>query len=673
MKRVVLPFTAIVGQAQLKQALILNAINPGLLGVLIRGEKGTGKSTAVRALADLLPEIEVVKCPFNCSPNNPALQCDTCNSKYLAGEELPTLKRKMKVVELPLGATEDRVTGTLDIEKALREGIRALQPGILAEVNQGILYIDEVNLLDDHLVDILLDSAAMGVNIIEREGISVSHPSKFILVGTMNPEEGEIRPQLLDRFGLSVAVTGTKTLRERIDIIKVVEEFEKNPSAFSQKYEKEQQKLRQRILRARELLDEVAISKSLLKTITEICLEFEVHGHRADFLIARAAKTLAAYNQRKNVNERDIKEAAELVLPHRVRRMPFEEPKPVTKRLEAIIRQKKLPASRNKHDKGESISIEEDEEGDTDSWVEKNVRGAKKIFDIAERRRLEIKLNKDERQRTGSGRRARTLSTHRGKYVKACMPEDKPSDIAIDATIRASVARKGTLKIDKEDLREKVRAKKVSSVIVFVVDCSGSMAARRGMELVKATVMALLEDSYQKRDKVGFVAVAGEKAKILLHPTSSVELAAKYLRNLPTEGKTPLSDGLYKGLQILKTQLWKNRSIIPVMVLVSDGRGNVPIFADVKQEAVSLASEVKKRGINLVVIDTDDGFLNLGYNKEIAEAGNGKYYRLNELDSRKIIDIVRSSETFGSRKEALPIRDASPSHAQEHGRKLNES
>jgi len=673
MKRVVLPFTAIVGQAQLKQALILNAINPGLLGVLIRGEKGTGKSTAVRALADLLPEIEVVKCPFNCSPNNPALQCDTCNSKYLAGEELPTLKRKMKVVELPLGATEDRVTGTLDIEKALREGIRALQPGILAEVNQGILYIDEVNLLDDHLVDILLDSAAMGVNIIEREGISVSHPSKFILVGTMNPEEGEIRPQLLDRFGLSVAVTGTKTLRERIDIIKVVEEFEKNPSAFSQKYEKEQQKLRQRILRARELLDEVAISKSLLKTITEICLEFEVHGHRADFLIARAAKTLAAYNQRKNVNERDIKEAAELVLPHRVRRMPFEEPKPVTKRLEAIIRQKKLPASRNKHDKGESISIEEDEEGDTDSWVEKNVRGAKKIFDIAERRRLEIKLNKDERQRTGSGRRARTLSTHRGKYVKACMPEDKPSDIAIDATIRASVARKGTLKIDKEDLREKVRAKKVSSVIVFVVDCSGSMAARRGMELVKATVMALLEDSYQKRDKVGFVAVAGEKAKILLHPTSSVELAAKYLRNLPTEGKTPLSDGLYKGLQILKTQLWKNRSIIPVMVLVSDGRGNVPIFADVKQEAVSLASEVKKLGINLVVIDTDDGFLNLGYNKEIAEAGNGKYYRLNELDSRKIIDIVRSSETFSSRKEALPIRDASPSHAQEHGRKLNES
>jgi Mg-chelatase subunit ChlI len=210
MKRVVMPFTAIVGQKKLKQSLVLNAINPNLLGVLVRGEKGTGKSTAVRALADLLPEIDVVKCPFNCSPDNPSLQCSACNTKYMRGNKLPTTARKSKVVELPLGATEDRVTGTLDIEKALREGIKALEPGILAEVNQGILYIDEVNLLDDHLVDVLLDSAAMGVNTVEREGISVSHPSKFILVGTMNPEEGEIRPQLLDRFGLSLDIKGTR-------------------------------------------------------------------------------------------------------------------------------------------------------------------------------------------------------------------------------------------------------------------------------------------------------------------------------------------------------------------------------------------------------------------------------------------------------------------------------
>ena len=345
MKRIVLPFTAIVGQQRLKQALVLNAINPGLLGLLIRGEKGTGKSTAVRSLADLLPEIDVVRCPFNCSPNNPSLQCESCNESYLRGEELPASTRKMKVVELPLGATEDRVTGTLDIEKALKEGIKALEPGILAEANQGILYIDEVNLLDDHLVDVLLDSAAMGVNTIEREGISVSHPSRFILVGTMNPEEGEIRPQLLDRFGLSLDIKGMKDAEERIEVIDVVEEFERDPESFSRRYEKDQEDLRHRILNARELLHDVEISRSLRKTIVEICLEFEVHGHRADFLIARCAKTIAAYNQRKNVIAEDVKQASELVLPHRLRRMPFEEPRPVTEKVEQILQKKKSSKS----------------------------------------------------------------------------------------------------------------------------------------------------------------------------------------------------------------------------------------------------------------------------------------------------------------------------------------
>jgi Mg-chelatase subunit ChlI len=344
MKRLVLPFTAIVGQQKLKQALVLNATNPGLQGILVRGEKGTGKSTAVRALADLLPEIDVVRCHFNCSPNNPSLQCETCNESYVRGEELTTSTRKMKVVELPLGATEDRVTGTLDIEKALREGVKALEPGLLAEANQGILYIDEVNLLDDHLVDILLDSAAMGVNTIEREGISVSHPSRFILVGTMNPEEGEIRPQLLDRFGLSLDVRGMKNAEERIEVIDVVEEFERDPESFSKKYETEQEALRHRIREARELLNDVELSGSLKKAIVDICLDFEVHGHRADFLIARTAKTIAAYDQRTNVIEIDVKEAAELVLPHRMRRMPFEEPKPVTEKVEEILQQRKAAA-----------------------------------------------------------------------------------------------------------------------------------------------------------------------------------------------------------------------------------------------------------------------------------------------------------------------------------------
>ena len=650
MKRVILPFTAIVGQRKLKQALVLNAINPSLLGVLVRGEKGTGKSTAVRALADLLPEIEVVRCPFNCSPNDPSLQCSACDTSYMRGEELPTATRKIKVVELPLGATEDRVTGALDIEKALREGIKALEPGILAEVNQGILYIDEVNLLDDHLTDILLDSAAMGVNTVEREGISVSHPSKFILVGTMNPEEGEIRPQLLDRFGLSVDIKGIKDAEERIEIIRVVEDFEKAPESFSERYQREQEELRQRILKARELLKEVEIAEDLLKTTAAICLEFEVHGHRADFLIARAGKTIAAYNQRKNVIGEDVREAAELVLPHRMRRMPFEEPKPVMERVEAIIRQRKTPAldgENSEQGDSESGGPNEDEEGDSRAQIDEGQRGLKKTFEIGPHKKVEIKVGKDRKRRVGSGRRARTLSTHSGKYVKATIPEGKTTDIAIDATIRASVARKGDLRIEKEDLREKVRAKKVSSVIVFVVDASGSMAAMRGMEMAKRAVMALLEDSYQKRDKVGFIAVAGNKADVLLYPTSSVELAVKYLRELPTAGRTPLSDGLYKGLHVLKTQLWKNRNIIPIMVLVSDGRGNIAMETDVRKEVISIAKEIKKQGINLVVIDFDDGFFNLGYNKEIVEAGGGVYYRLDELDSKRVVDVVKALGTFG--------------------------
>jgi magnesium chelatase subunit D len=644
MRRVVLPFTAIVGQKKLKQALLLNAVNPGLLGVLIRGQKGTAKSTAVRALADLLPEIDVVKCRFNCSPDNPSLQCSTCHDRCLRGEEMPVVRRKMKVVELPLGATEDRVTGALDIERALREGIKALEPGILAEVNQGILYIDEVNLLDDHLVDVLLDSAAMGVNTVEREGVSVSHPSKFILVGTMNPEEGELRPQLLDRFGLSLDIEGTRDVAERIEIIKVVEEFERHPESFPSQCAEEQEALRLRILRARQLVNEVEISEALLRTVAAVCMEFEVHGHRADFLIARAARTLAAYNDRKHVIEQDLREAAELVLPHRVRRLPFEEAKPIREKLDAIIR-----------DSDASIYTDSDDENtrpvfrDPEDKSPAGERGPKtnQAKPISPGRKAKIEVDKDSKQRTGSGRRARTLSSHSGKYVTARIPEGKSSDIAIDATIRASAARKGALGIEKEDLREKVRAKKVASIVVFVVDASGSMAALRGMEMAKRAVLALLEDSYQKRDKVAFIAVAGDKARVLLPPTSSVEMAARHLRELPTGGKTPLSDGLLKGLQVLKTERWKRKNIVPIMVLVSDGRGNVPIAGDSKREAISIAEEIGKQGIHLVVIDSDDGFLSLGYGREIVDAGRGQYFKLDELDSDRVVDLVRSLEAIG--------------------------
>ncbi len=645
MKRSVLPFAALIGQDDLRLALLLNAINPGLMGVLVTGEKGTGKSTAARALAELLPEIEVVKCRFNCSPNTPSLQCSICNEKYLKGEELATVKRKVKVIELPLGATEDRVVGTLDIEKALSEGIKALQPGILAEVNQGILYIDEVNLLDDHLVDILLDSAAMGVNFVEREGISLSHPSKFILIGTMNPEEGDIRPQLLDRFGLSVIVKGLKVAKERIKIVKLVEEFDRNPEAVFESYKGEQAVIRQRILNARELLNDVEIPANLFDTIASICIEFEVHGHRADFLIARTAKTIAAYNQRKTVNDQDIEKAAELVLPHRLRRLPFEEPQPVTDRVKRIVQQRKVSVT--------TVTSDSREVGEGDTVGE--IRSAAladtppkrldKPLLITERRRITIKPKKDNKQRSGSGRRTRTLSTNSGKYVSAKMPQGKATDIAIDATIRAAVIRKGDLNIEKTDLREKVRAKKISSVIMFVVDSSGSMAAMEGVDLTKATVMALLEDSYQKRDKVGLITVSGNKAEILLPPTSSIQMAVKCLRKIPTEGLTPLSDGLYKAFRILRSELWKKSNVIAMMVVVSDGRGNVPLELNIRNEIIAICEEIKKNDIHVVVIDTSNSAapqIGVSYNKEISETSGGEYFRLDEMNSKKIVDLIRT-------------------------------
>ncbi|MDI6730432.1 MAG: putative cobaltochelatase [Candidatus Altarchaeum sp.] len=662
MERTVLPFTAIVGQEKLKKALILNAINPNLHGVLIKGEKGTAKSTAVRALADLLPEIEIVKCPFNCSPEDIFLQCDDCNKKYANAEKLETEKRKIKVVELPLGATEDRVIGTIDIEKALKDGIKALQPGVLAEVNQGILYIDEVNLLDDHLVDILLDSAAMSVNVIEREGVSISHPSKFILVGTMNPEEGELRQQLLDRFGLQVDVVGVKDVDERVRIIKTVEEFRYNPYEFIEKYKTKQDELKIKILDARKLLKNIEISDKLLKKIAKLCIELGVDGHRADILIASTAKTIAAYNMKNKVDEKDIKEAADLVLPHRMRKQPFQELEPIENKIDEIMNDDN---DENNDDEQQDDEQEQEEKEDQEEKEEQNddeqepqpqppqpknndnkIGKQKKNYEIGNSQNPEIKINKDKRLRIGSGKRAKTLSSKYGKYIKSKIPKETASDIAIDATIRASVVRnvgKGNIKIEKDDLREKVREKKKASVIVFVVDSSGSMATKKRMEAAKGAVMALLEDAYQKRDKVGFVAFRGNKAEILLKPTPSVELATRYLKELPTGGRTPLPDGMYKGFELLKREINKDKNTIPVMILISDGKGNVPIQKNVRKEIISLANEIKENNIHLMVINSGQGFVKLGYNSEIVEASCGEYINLDKLSTDNILGAVKSN------------------------------
>lgn len=323
-KKAYFPFTAIVGQKKMKRALILNLINPALGGVLIKGEKGTAKSTAVRALTEVLPErMEAEGCPFSCDPDDRSCMCDECRSK----KEIVAVKRRMRVVDLPVSATEDRVVGTLDIEKALKTGEKHFEPGILADANRNILYIDEINLLDDHVVDVILDSAAMGVNTVEREGVSFSHPAKFVLVGTMNPEEGDLRPQLLDRFGLVVDVRGETDIEMRTEVVKRYLEYENDPEAFLEKWRPEQEKLCNKINTAKSLIKNVSYSDDILRLAAEISVSLGVDGHRADISMIKTACANAAYEGRNSVSKSDMKLAAELVLPHRMRRKPFEEQK----------------------------------------------------------------------------------------------------------------------------------------------------------------------------------------------------------------------------------------------------------------------------------------------------------------------------------------------------------
>lgn len=321
------PFSAIVGQEQMKLALLLNAIQPTIGGVLIRGEKGTAKSTAVRALAAVLPELRVVSdCPFSCPPDDAALMCTSCRTRLEQNETLPVSKRRMRVVDLPINASEDRVVGTLDLEHALREGQRRFEPGVLAEANRGILYVDEVNLLDDYVVDILLDAAAMGNNIVEREGVSFTHPARFLLVGTMNPEEGELRPQLTDRFGLCVEIASIHDMRQRVEIVERRERFETSPQTFLAEYAPAEQALRERIVHAANALPQIIIPRSIAELIALINIELDIDGHRGDIVMRRAAQTYAAYLGLPEVTAEHVYTIAPLALAHRLKRLPLQSP-----------------------------------------------------------------------------------------------------------------------------------------------------------------------------------------------------------------------------------------------------------------------------------------------------------------------------------------------------------
>ena len=667
------PFTAIVGQVAMKRALLLNAVNPKIGGVLVRGKKGTAKSTAVRSLASLLPEVTVVQgCPYNCSPEERQGLCSRCEP---ANDSAQTVVRKIPIVDLPVGATEDRLVGSLDIEEAIKTGNRVFEPGLIAATHRGILYIDEVNLLNDHLVDILLDAAAMGRNYVEREGISITHRSEFILVGTMNPEEGDLRPQLLDRFGLAVEVDGRFSPEERQEVVKRRIAYEADPQEFMARWQKAEEEERTRVLRSQEVLTNVVVSDDILALITSICAEYDVDGMRGDIVMYKTAATIAAYENRTEVNAEDVREAANLALLHRQRRQPFQQPNLATDQLDSMVddfqsqdRQREHQDTSQNQDQGEGDSEPSDlstpdlepKEPDTEPDTEPDDLGPSSLggeqqFEVGDPfsvRPLNLKPP-DQRSRRALGRRNVTITdSSAGRYVRSRMPEGKASGLALDATLRTAAPHQAERRADSDspiavliepwDIRAKVRESKSGSLVLFVVDASGSMGAQRRMVAVKGAIMSLLLDAYQRRDRVGMISFRGTNASLILPPTNSVDLAQVHLQEMPTGGRTPLSAGLFKALEIIETERIKDRDVLPLLVLLSDGRGNVALGQDSPlDEAYTAAGIIGDDKIPSVVVDTESGFIKLGMVQSVAEAMGAQYLKLEDLRADSLAEAVR--------------------------------
>jgi magnesium chelatase subunit D len=633
-------FSAVVGQTELKEALLAVAADDGLDGLLVRGEKGTAKSTTVRALADLLPEQRAVAdCPYGCAPDDPGLQCSGCRERA----DPPVGTRPVPLVTLPLGATRERVVGTLSVADAL-DGDHEFEPGLLARANRGVLYVDEVNLLDDHLVDVVLDAAASGRNRVERDAVSVSHPAAFTLVGTMNPEEGDLRPQLRDRFALQATVTACEDVDDRVAIVERALGRDGDDAGGDAA-------VRRQLVGARERLDGVELPRESVADIAELCRDAGVDGHRGDIATARAARAFAALDGRRTVSEDDIRRAAELALPHRLQSRPFEDAPGTGEvvddhfddsegddeaegsdggaegaesdgdgsdaddaeagdpgdRTDSADGGSRGPEQSQTGDREPEGSDEEagggDEPGDADREEEGTPlvpgRSRSAVAGVGESGAPDLPSPEveDGAGTPGSRVRDRPDAGRRGPRVRTRRPENA-SSVDAAASVRAAAGR-GTADVESRDLRESVRAGESAALVVFAVDASASM--RPAMRAAKGTVIDLLEDAYQGRDEVAFVAFAGEDAEVLLPPTDSVTLAARHLKDLPTGDRTPLPAGLRAARDVLD----RADPAAGVVVLVTDGRANAAAnpVADTRAAACELAA----RDPRVLVVDAGDG------------------------------------------------------------------
>ena len=688
-------FGDITGQNQLKQALLAVGTNDALDGLLIQGEKGTAKSTAVRALGELLGNQRVVAgCPYGCSPDDPNLQCADCRERA----DLPVESRPVPLVTLPLGATRERVVGTLSVADALA-GEYEFDPGLLARAHRGVLYVDEVNLLDDHLVDVLLDAAAGGHNRVERDGVSVTHPAEFTLVGTMNPEEGDLRPQLRDRFALQTTVTACEDIEDRVEIIdralgeNVKSEPEESPA--------------RRFRRARELLSDVVLPEEFKTEIADLCREAGIDGHRGDIATVRTARTLAALDGRGKVIEADVCRASEFALAHRLTSRPFEDSPDIDDLLDDHFEDSESPdeseteddepdsdAERSEtepdadgqsetgeqpedagegDDGGTSPAEQSGEEGE-DSGKERPGQQPQTADDTdaggeqqsGEQGEPDSGDNNDDGEQAsplvpgqsrasigeattpevdppdalaqggaGGGGSTRTAPTTDGTGSRVrTTTADASDDIDAAASVRAAATR-GADGVQSRDLRQSVRVGETATLVLFVVDASASM--QPAMRAAKGTVLELLRDAYQHRDEVGFVAFAGESAEVLLPPTDSVSLAARHLKELPTGDRTPLPDGLRTAATVLD----RADPTTSLVVVVTDGKGNVADGSPVT-ETRQAARALADRETRVLVVDADDGSRG-GLVEPILEETDGQRLPLSALSADRVDAAVDPS------------------------------
>ncbi|WP_457548592.1 VWA domain-containing protein [Archaeoglobus sp.] len=630
-KRLIFPFSAIVGQENAKLALLCVAVNPLIGGVLLKGDKGTGKSTMVRALANVLPEIEVVAdCPFNCDPSNPLEMCDSCYKRYENGEALPVAKRKMRVVDLPLSVTIDRLVGTVDVERFLKEGVKALQPGILAEANRNILYIDEVNLLDDYIADSLLDSAAMGWNVIEREGISFKHPARFILVGSMNPEEGELRPQILDRFGLCVEVSAPMNPEDRIEIVRRVEEFHEDPIRFYKKFKSKEKELTEKIIKAREILPKVEISEDLLKLLAETVIKLGIKTNRAEIATIKTAKAIAALNGRRRVTLDDLEKAMELALPHRLRDKPFQKPQPPKLKQE---KNEKKEKNKNQNEQGHehkhNHKHEDKGSGNRGQGGEQNFRSSEVDIPRMENDSMKDDLNSYRSSRDSS---VTVINFPKGVPVSYIPPKDEIRDIDFYSSIVWAVMSGKTppIRVDSSDIRVRVRKSKAPTLWVLVLDSSGSMAIQKRISVAKGIAEKLVEKGYVKKSKMALIVAKGNRAEIVVPPTKNYLKVIESIENVPTGSRTPLSSALYNLLLLAKRERIKEKTLKVRAFLITDGKANVPLLGKrIKDEIIELASRLKKCDIELNVYDMRfAGDIGLSFIPILKDVANARVYKV---------------------------------------------